>query len=68
MFILKKILKHYKKKKLLPLIIKKLSPYFDGFLLYFLPRNNEEIINLNSLKNPECLEEYKTIAKRLNFK
>jgi len=30
--------------------------------------NNEEIINLNSLKNPECLEEYKTIAKRLNFK
>ena len=47
MFILKKILKHYKKKKLLPLIIKKLSPYFDGFLLYFLPRNNEEIIKIH---------------------
>ena len=30
--------------------------------------NNENVHNLNSLINPECLEEYKTIAKKLNFK
>jgi acetoacetyl-CoA synthetase len=29
--------------------------------------NNIDINNLNSLINPECLEEYKTIAKNLNF-
>ena len=28
--------------------------------------NNEEINNLNSLNNPECLEEYYKIAKKLN--
>ena len=30
--------------------------------------NNEEVNNLNSLINPECLEEYKAIAKKLNFR
>jgi len=30
--------------------------------------NNENVQNLNTLINPECLEEYKTIAKKLNFK
>ena len=30
--------------------------------------NNESINNLNSLINPECLEEYKAIAKKLNFR
>ena len=29
--------------------------------------NKEEVVNLNSLSNPECLEEYKLIAKKLNI-
>ena len=29
--------------------------------------NNKEIKNTNSLINPECLSEYKTIAKNLFF-
>ena len=41
--------------------------YFETSLTIKKIINNVDINNLNSLINPECLEEYKTIAKNLNF-
>ena len=65
MITLKKILQYYKEKKLLSLIIKKLSPYFDGLLLYFLPKKDKESIKIHIPKTNIIDENDLKLAERI---
>ena len=63
--ILKKIIKYYKKKQLLSLIGRKLYPYFDGLLLFFLPKKNKEIIKIHIPQSNGVDENDLLLAERI---